>query len=275
MNFTVILKEHGDNKLGVVRAIMALTAKSVSEAKKIAESAPSVVASYLAESEATRIKNGLEACGATVSTESVTELHSEPPNLTSEPNPSFLGGSAAVASQRVPINRFFFLRAGVVAGGDTGDFIENQAAGLAFAVAFCDSQSAPMVISHEQLGTEIFPHDDFREAMQALVPKLRQSIFKPLILIGLLKSTLDRDADGLVDVDEDYEQSFFEASETDDVNDHAPCIFGLGSVSNDVSEVFFDITTKSFTQEGSKLATLMALYGRIDEDEKWVVGVRV
>lgn len=274
MMFTVILKENGNNKLGVVKAIMALTGIGLPEAKKIADTAPCTVASSLTESEANRIKAGLEACGATVGVESEVKASAEPPRLSDVQRPPLAVERTQNSGKPIPITRFFMLRAGIVTDSATGDFLDNLSPELGFAVAFCDSRDARMVICHEQLGTMIYTHDDFREAISSLSQKVSQSKLRPAILSGLLKSTLDRDADGLVDVDEGYEESFFEATETDDVEDYTPCFFGIGSVTDDISDLTFDVATKRVTHEGAVVNTLTKLFGRLDEDESWVVGIR-
>ena len=64
--FNVILKETGDNRIAVIRAVRELTALGLKESKDLVESAPKPVKEGVNKDEAAAAKQKLEAAGATV-----------------------------------------------------------------------------------------------------------------------------------------------------------------------------------------------------------------
>ena len=64
--FTVILKEAGANKIGVIKEVRAITGLGLKEAKDLVEGAPKPVKEAVAKAEAEEIKKKLEAAGAKV-----------------------------------------------------------------------------------------------------------------------------------------------------------------------------------------------------------------
>lgn len=66
MEFNVILKDIGPNKISVIRAVRELTPLGLKESKDLVESAPKAVKEGVSKDEATAAKEKLEAAGATV-----------------------------------------------------------------------------------------------------------------------------------------------------------------------------------------------------------------
>ena len=64
--FTVILKEAGANKIGVIKEVRAITGLGLKEAKDLVEGAPKPVKEGVNKAEAEEIKKKLEAAGAKV-----------------------------------------------------------------------------------------------------------------------------------------------------------------------------------------------------------------
>jgi large subunit ribosomal protein L7/L12 len=64
--FTVILKEAGANKIGVIKEVRAITGLGLKEAKDLVEGAPKPVKENAPKAEAEEIKKKLEAAGAKV-----------------------------------------------------------------------------------------------------------------------------------------------------------------------------------------------------------------
>jgi large subunit ribosomal protein L7/L12 len=64
--FTVILKEAGANKIGVIKEVRAITGLGLKEAKDLVEGAPKNVKENAPKAEAEDIKKKLEAAGAKV-----------------------------------------------------------------------------------------------------------------------------------------------------------------------------------------------------------------
>jgi large subunit ribosomal protein L7/L12 len=64
--FTVILKEAGANKIGVIKEVRAITGLGLKEAKDLVEGAPKPVKEGVNKAESEDIKKKLEAAGAKV-----------------------------------------------------------------------------------------------------------------------------------------------------------------------------------------------------------------
>ena len=68
-SFDVVLKDVGDKKIQVIKAVRALTSLGLKEAKELVESAPKAVKEGVLKEEADEAKKQLEEAGATVSVE--------------------------------------------------------------------------------------------------------------------------------------------------------------------------------------------------------------
>ncbi len=67
--FNVVLKDIGDKKIQVIKAVRALTSLGLKEAKDLVEGAPKNVKEGVTKDEAEEAKKQLEEAGATVSVE--------------------------------------------------------------------------------------------------------------------------------------------------------------------------------------------------------------
>jgi large subunit ribosomal protein L7/L12 len=65
--FNVVLEGFGDQKIGVIKVIRAITGLGLKEAKDLVEGVPSKVKEGVSKEDAAKIKSELEAAGATVS----------------------------------------------------------------------------------------------------------------------------------------------------------------------------------------------------------------
>lgn len=64
--FDVVLKDIGDKKIQVIKAVRALTSLGLKEAKDLVEAAPKAVKEGVSQDEANEAKGQLEEAGATV-----------------------------------------------------------------------------------------------------------------------------------------------------------------------------------------------------------------
>ena len=64
--FNVIMTKYGENKVGVIKVVRALTGLGLKEAKDLVEGAPSTIKEDVNKDEAADVKKQLEAAGATV-----------------------------------------------------------------------------------------------------------------------------------------------------------------------------------------------------------------
>ncbi len=65
-SFNVVLKEAGQQKIQVIKAIREVTGKGLKEAKDLVDAAPQVVKEGIKKEEAEELKTKLEAAGGTV-----------------------------------------------------------------------------------------------------------------------------------------------------------------------------------------------------------------
>jgi large subunit ribosomal protein L7/L12 len=65
-SFDVILKETGDKKIQVIKAVRAATGLGLKEAKEVVDSAPKAVKEGVSKEDAETLKKELEDAGATV-----------------------------------------------------------------------------------------------------------------------------------------------------------------------------------------------------------------
>ncbi|WP_455204400.1 50S ribosomal protein L7/L12 [Kaarinaea lacus] len=64
--FDVVMSSFGDNKVGVIKVVRAITGLGLKEAKAMVEGAPSAVKEGVGKDEAEDVKKQLEEAGATV-----------------------------------------------------------------------------------------------------------------------------------------------------------------------------------------------------------------
>ena len=67
--FSVLLQEIGANKINVIKAVREVTTLGLREAKELVESAPTRVKEGITKDDANKVKEVLEASGATIKVE--------------------------------------------------------------------------------------------------------------------------------------------------------------------------------------------------------------
>jgi large subunit ribosomal protein L7/L12 len=65
-DFDVELTSAGNSKIGVIKAVRAITGLGLKEAKELVEAAPKVIKEAASKEEADKMKEDLEAAGATI-----------------------------------------------------------------------------------------------------------------------------------------------------------------------------------------------------------------
>ena len=64
--FDVVLKDHGANKIGVIKVVREITGLGLKEAKELVDGAPKTVKEGVAKEEAEEMKTKIEEAGAVV-----------------------------------------------------------------------------------------------------------------------------------------------------------------------------------------------------------------
>ena len=67
--FSVVLQDVGANKINVIKAVREVTTLGLREAKELVESAPTKVKEGITKDDAAKVKETLEASGATIQVE--------------------------------------------------------------------------------------------------------------------------------------------------------------------------------------------------------------
>ncbi|MCE2405487.1 MAG: 50S ribosomal protein L7/L12 [Dehalococcoidia bacterium] len=67
--FSVVLQDIGANKINVIKAVREVTTLGLREAKELVESAPAKVKEGITKDDANKVKETLEASGATIKVE--------------------------------------------------------------------------------------------------------------------------------------------------------------------------------------------------------------
>jgi len=65
-NFNVMLKEHGSNKIAVIKKVKEVAGLGLKEAKDLVDSCPAAIKENVPEDEANKLKGELEEAGAVV-----------------------------------------------------------------------------------------------------------------------------------------------------------------------------------------------------------------
>ncbi len=65
-SFDVILKDHGSQKIAVIKKVKEIAGLGLKEAKEVVDGCPSTIKEALPEDEAKKLKEELEGAGATV-----------------------------------------------------------------------------------------------------------------------------------------------------------------------------------------------------------------
>ena len=173
------------------------------------------------------------------------------------------------------IENYYLLRFGEIKNKVSGDFIDNMVPKLNLIVADVNNQvdQENLVIFNKHFGCQIYKNKVFFEVVDEVVKMLPAFIdFPKGLLTGLAQSTYDQDCDGIIDHAPSYENKFFVAGDSDSVKNFENSFFGIGSVTHDTGAKF-NIKTNEVIHINEKLGNLTELYGRINEDSSWVVGV--
>ena len=173
------------------------------------------------------------------------------------------------------IKNYTSSRFGEVKAESQGDFIDNIESSLNLITADLanDGDDEYLVVFNKSFGHLIFKNQDLYDVVIEVVEKLKSNIIFPNgLLAGLICSAKVQDSDGIIDHCPDYEDGYFEAGDSDDVEDFAESYFGVGSITYE-SDATFDIESNA-VYYGKELDDLSDLYGRIDEDQTWVIGIK-
>ena len=173
----------------------------------------------------------------------------------------------------VPMTDFTALRFGLTDDDSSEDFIENINPSANIHVAIAHKQGDDflcILVDGQFLAIQDGDVDD----LMTKVPQALKDMAGQELAEGFVKAAYEQDADGLVDVDEDLEEEFFAADEAEEVIWYSPCLFAVGSTTEDCeAEIDMHSGRVRDLSDGSIQDDLSMFFGRRDEDETWVVGL--
>ena len=173
----------------------------------------------------------------------------------------------------VPMTDFTALRFGLTDDDSSEDFIENINPSANIHVAIAHKQGDDflcILVDGQFLAIQDGDVDD----LMTKVPRALKDMAGQELAEGFVKAAYEQDADGLVDIDEDLEEEFFAADEAEEVIWYSPCLFAVGSTTEDCeAEIDMHSGRVRDLSDGSIQDDLSMFFGRRDEDETWVVGL--
>jgi hypothetical protein len=168
----------------------------------------------------------------------------------------------------ISINEFYSVRIGSASTTSSGDYIDNIHKNEWVSIAYCGDDNDILLVEGAHFKTKVYKHGHFWEICK-IIPN--QSSIDSLLIIGLLRSAVDRDFDGLVDSGISESLIFF-AKDTDAINTRLPINFAVCSLMSSFTGIFFDADRNSIVMKDKEINELNDLYGFLEEDESWVVG---
>lgn len=166
---------------------------------------------------------------------------------------------------------YYLIRLGKGTKDGVGDFIDHIDYSYNLAVIqFHDEEILAIQGPNIKFYVE---SDSWTLPVESLVEKIESDIPKN-ILMGLYQSAFQGNDSGMVKHDclnEDYD-NFFQTTDQDEVSKYGNSYFAICSVTKDL-ELKVDVDTGSVEFNGQKYNEISELYGNIDEDEWWVIGV--
>ena len=175
----------------------------------------------------------------------------------------------------VEMSDYYNLRFGYCNSESESDFIDNINGKLNIHVAkgYDEEENSFLLIYHNN-NFMVLKEKSFFDSLDILANSI--SDLNPLfaeIAKGLILSIYDREDYGINTFSPKFKEFYFEARETDEVNEFSPCFFSVGSVTNDCSNSKIDLNSGEITLEGTLIHNVSDFYGYLDEDDTWVIGI--
>lgn len=173
------------------------------------------------------------------------------------------------------VSNIKIVKLGNLSSNALGDFIDNVESSNIFYIAEVKSKKVSYVVYNDILGTHSLNYGVFLEgAIKISINKCPHLTSVTNLYSALAMSTIEQDSDRLFEIDPKYEKNFFHASETDDVEQFAPCIFGVGSRITE-KNIYISAIDGTVKYGNQTIPNLAEFYGMVDEDAVWVVGSKL
>ena len=167
--------------------------------------------------------------------------------------------------------QFSLIRIGQGSKNSKGDFIDHIEFDLNLAVLKFPSFEK-IAIHGPSINFQIEDHA-WTIPVDDIVKQIKSNI-NSNVLAGLYRSTFERNDAGLVIYDalnESYD-NYFEATDQDLVKQYGNSIFGIGSITEDLT-IKLNKTTGEVLYNGVIHKNISELYGNFDENDWWVIGL--
>ena len=167
--------------------------------------------------------------------------------------------------------RFSLIRIGRGFKNSIGDFIDHIEPELNLAVL--EFPEDEKIVIHGPHITFSIEHEAWTIPVDKIIKQVKTTI-KSNILAGLYRSTFEKNDGGLVIYDalnEEYD-NYFESTDQELVSQYGDSIFGIGSVTENLS-IKLNATTGEVFYNEFIFKNISELYGHFDEDNWWVIGI--
>lgn len=167
--------------------------------------------------------------------------------------------------------QYFLIRIGRVFDNSDGDFIDHIIPELNLAVI--KIPKSEIIVIHGPSVKFQIENEAWTIPVEDIVKQINSNI-NSNILAGLYRSTFEKNDSGLVihDALNVNCDNYFESKDQELVRQYKNSIFGIGSITEDLS-IELNTINGEVIYNGIKYNNISDLYGNFDEDDCWVVGL--
>ena len=177
------------------------------------------------------------------------------------------------------INNFTLLRFGEITHKSAGDFFDNMNPEINLIIAYLSNYENQvndeyLLVYNSNFGHQLYKNKYLNQVVKQIIKQLPEVIkFPKGLFAGMVCSAERRDADGIIDHSPKYETKFYDVGDIQEVVDEfKESYFSIGSVTHE-TDAKFNILTNELIHNGKVLEDISELYGRLDDDDAWIIGV--
>lgn len=167
------------------------------------------------------------------------------------------------------ITHFYLLRFGAFTADSKGDYYDNLFKDQWLSIAHCVNEKNTFLVEGFNLPLRIFSEISFWDVAQQIGEYINIDVSLEFA-IGLIRSTFDCDEDGLIDAGIS-QNSINIFDEVEAFCAQRQCHYSICSRTDFINEPIFDLKDRLVLLSADIKCSLSDLYGRVDEDQTWLV----
>ena len=179
-------------------------------------------------------------------------------------------------SKKMEIRGFEFFRFGVCEDNTEGDFIDNMIpVHNIFVTCSFDENAQFYTVLETTRNFQVFEGIYGPDFIEAVAENLKGFLSED-IAKALYESASSGDSEGIIEYAPGHKDNFFKSRDDDDVDEFKPCLFAVYSITHS-PEASFNLETGKvvMNETGEELENMSALYGCVNEDENYAVGIKI